>query len=205
MIVVRYADDFVTGFEFEEDAVRFLAGLKERLAKFALELHGGRTRLIEFGRFAAERRKKRGEGKPETFDFLGFTHICGRTRSGKFQILRRRMAKRQTAKLKALGEELKIRRQQSIAQQGKWLGAVLRGYYGYHAVPGNLQSVGNASVTNCPIAGTAACADGATRSVWTGAKCSSMSGAGSHLPGPIIPIPTIVSMNANTQGRSPVR
>jgi group II intron reverse transcriptase/maturase len=142
MIVVRYADDFVTGFEFEDDAVRFLTGLSERLAKFALELHGGKTRLIAFGRFAAERRKERGEGKPETFDFLGFTHICGRTRSGKFQVMRRTMARRQNAKLKALGEEMRIRRHQSIKEQGAWLGAVLRGYYGYHAVPGNLRSVG---------------------------------------------------------------
>jgi RNA-directed DNA polymerase len=143
MIVVRYADDFVTGFEFEDDAVRFLAGLKERLAKFALELHGEKTRLIEFGRYAAERRGKRGEGKPETFAFLGFTHICGRTKHGSFRVFRRTMAKRQIAKLIGLGEEMKVRRHEPIKVQGAWLGAVLRGYDGYHAVPGNLRSVKN--------------------------------------------------------------
>ena len=142
MIVVRYADDFVTGFEFEDDAERFLASLKERLAKFALELHGEKTRLIEFGRYAAERRRKRGEGKPETFAFLGFTHICGRTKSGRFRVLRHTMAKRQIAKLRELGESMKVRRHEPIKAQGAWLGAVLRGYYGYYAVPGNAEAMG---------------------------------------------------------------
>lgn len=143
MIVVRYADDFVTGFEFHDDAVRFLAALKERLAKFALELHGDKTRLIEFGRYAAERRKKRGEGKPETFTFLGFVHICGKTSYGWFRPLRRTESKRRISKLKELGEEMKVRRHESIKVQGAWLGAVIRGYCGYHGVPGNSKSLQN--------------------------------------------------------------
>ena len=141
--VVRYADDFVTSFEFQDDAERFLAALKERLAKFALELHGDKTRLLEFGRFAAERRGKRGEGKPKTFNFLGFVHICGMTKQGWFRVLRRTVPKRQTAKLKELGEEMKVRRHQSIKEQGAWLGTVLRGYYGYYAVPGNSKALAN--------------------------------------------------------------
>ena len=143
VMVVRYADDFVTGFEFQDDADRFLAALKERLTKFALELHGDKTRLIEFGRYAAERREKRGEGKPETFNFLGFVHICGMTKQGWFHVLRRTIAKRQIAKLKELGEEMKIRRHESIKEQGAWLGAVLRGCYGYYAVPGNSKALCN--------------------------------------------------------------
>ena len=141
MIVVRYADDFVTGFEFQDDAVRFLAALKERLGKFALELHGDKTRLIEFGWYAGERLEKRGQGKPETFTFLGFVHICDKTKQGWFRPLRRTESKRQVAKLKELGEEMKIRRHESIKVQGAWLGAVLRGYYGYYAVPGNSKSM----------------------------------------------------------------
>ena len=143
MIIVRYADDFVTGFEFQDDAVRFLADLKERLAKFALELHGDKTRLIEFGRFATERRKKRGQGKPETFSFLGFVHICGMSKQGWFRVERRTLAKRQIAKLRELGEEMKVRCHEPIKVQGAWLGAVLRGYYGYHAVPGNSKVLAN--------------------------------------------------------------
>jgi len=138
VIIVRYADDAVLGFQYREDADRFLKHLRERLRKFALELHPDKTRLIEFGRFAAERRKKRGEGKPETFNFLGFTHICGRSRqTGYFTVLRKTIGKRMAAKLKEIGQKLRKRMHDSIADTGKWLAGVVRGYYQYHAVPEN--------------------------------------------------------------------
>lgn len=133
----------MTGFEFEDDAVRFLTALKERLGNFALELHDGKPRLIEFGRYARERRAKQGKGKPDTFAFLGFTHVCGQTKHGKFRVLRRTMAKRQIAKLKELGGEMKFHRHEPIKVQGAWLGTVLRGCYGYYAVPGNIESMQN--------------------------------------------------------------
>ena len=141
MIVVRFADDFIAGFEYQEDAERFLAELRGRFAKFGLELHPGKTRLIEFGRFAAERRARRGLGKPETFDFLGFTHICGKTRKGRFWLRRITISKRMRAKLKADNDQLKRRRHQPIPVQGRWLASVVRGHMAYYAVPGNTQAV----------------------------------------------------------------
>jgi group II intron reverse transcriptase/maturase len=143
VIVVRYADDFVVGFEHRDDAERFLAALRERFAKFHLELHPEKTRLLEFGRFATRDRARRGEGKPATFDFLGFTHICGRTRTGKYKVLRQTMKKRMRAKLKALKGELKQRMHDPVPDVGKWLGAVLQGYYRYFAVPGNGWALGS--------------------------------------------------------------
>ena len=137
MIIVRYADDFVVGFQHRTDAERFLAELGDRLHKFALELHADKTRLIEFGRYAAERRDRRGEGKPDTFDFLGFTHICGKTRQGRFAVLRQTMRKRMQAKLKAIKEGLRRRMHLPIREVGKWLQAVVGGYLRYHAVPRN--------------------------------------------------------------------
>lgn len=137
VILVRYVDDFVVGFEHEDDAQRFLAELRERLAKFHLELHAEKTRLIEFGRFAARDREARGEPKPETFDFLGFTHICGRTRQGKFKVLRQTMKKRLRAKLKALKAELRQRLHDPVPAVGRWLDSVVTGHYRYYAVPGN--------------------------------------------------------------------
>jgi group II intron reverse transcriptase/maturase len=137
VIYVRYADDIVAGFEHESDAVRFLADLRERLEKFALSLHPDKTRLIEFGRHAADNRKKRGLGKPETFSFLGFTHICGRSRRGLFLLHRRTRRDRMRAKLRALKAELKRRMHEPIPQQGRWLAQVVRGYFAYHAVPTN--------------------------------------------------------------------
>jgi RNA-directed DNA polymerase len=137
MIIVRYADDFIVGFQHESDARRFLSEMRERLQKFALTLHPEKTRLIEFGRFAAERRKRRGLGKPETFNFLGFTFICGKTRAGKFQIKRKTRRDRMRAKLRMIKEELWRRMHQPIPDQGKWLGHVVRGYFNYHAVPTN--------------------------------------------------------------------
>ena len=140
MIFVRYADDFVVGFEHKDEAERFLAELRERLAKFALELHAEKTRLIEFGRFAADQRRARGEGPPETFDFLGFTHICAKTRKhGWFTVWRRTSAKRMRAKLKDIRETLKRRRHEPLAEQGQWLKSVVRGYFNYHAVPDNMK------------------------------------------------------------------
>jgi RNA-directed DNA polymerase len=137
MIFVRYADDFIVGFQHESDARRFLDEMRERLGKFALTLHPEKTRLIEFGRFAAERRERRGLGKPETFDFLGFTFICGKTRAGKFQIKRKTRADRMRAKLKMIKEEMWRRMHQPIPVQGKWLWYVVNGYFNYHAVPTN--------------------------------------------------------------------
>jgi RNA-directed DNA polymerase len=139
MIVVRYADDLVVGFESRTDAERFLKEFRERLAKFGLELHADKTRLIEFGRNAARDRKQRGEGKPETFTFLGFTHYCGKRRSdGSFIVWRETAKKRMVAKLHALKAELLRQKHQPSALVGKWLEKVTLGYYQYHAVPGNL-------------------------------------------------------------------
>jgi len=135
--IVRYADDFVVGFQYQDDAERFRADLEERLKKFALTLHPKKTRLIEFGRFAAMNRARRGLGKPETFTFLGFTHICAESRKGKFQLRRKTQRKRMKAKLKAIKAELSRRRHQTIAEQGQWLGQVMQGYFAYHAVPTN--------------------------------------------------------------------
>jgi RNA-directed DNA polymerase len=137
MIFVRYADDFIVGFQHESDARRFLDEMRERLRKFALTLHPEKTRLIEFGRFAAERRQRRGLGKPETFNFLGFTFICGKTRAGKFQIKRKTRADRMRAKLKMIKAEMWRRMHQPIPEQGKWLWYVVNGYFNYHAVPTN--------------------------------------------------------------------
>jgi len=137
VIIVRYADDFVVGFQHESDARRFLEDLRERFRKFNLELHAEKTRVIEFGRFATERRERRGDGKPETFNFLGFTHACDTTRKGRFIVLRRTMAKRVRAKLKDLKEELRRRMHDAVSDVGQWLKQVMRGHYQYYGVPRN--------------------------------------------------------------------
>jgi len=141
MIIVRYADDFIIGFQHEVDARRFLDEMRERLKKFALTLHPEKTRLIEFGRFAVERRKRRGLGKPETFNFLGFTFICGTTQTGKFQIKRKTRRDRMRVKLKMIKEEMWKRMHHPIPAQGKWLRAVVQGYFNYYAVPTNAQAL----------------------------------------------------------------
>jgi group II intron reverse transcriptase/maturase len=141
MIIVRYADDIIVGFEHEADARRFLEEMRERLGKFALALHPEKTRLIEFGRFAAADRARRGLGKPETFDFLGFTHICGKSRKGFFQIKRKTRADRMRAKLKQVKEGLRKLMHQPIPVQGKWLGRVMAGYFNYFAVPTNMHTL----------------------------------------------------------------
>jgi group II intron reverse transcriptase/maturase len=139
VIVVRYADDLVVGFQYRTEAERFLREFRERLAKFGLELHADKTRLIEFGRFAARNREQRGEGKPETFTFLGFTHFCGqRHSSGAFIVWRITAKKRMVAKLKALKAELQRRKHHRTAEVGAWLREAVLGYYQYHAVPGNM-------------------------------------------------------------------
>jgi group II intron reverse transcriptase/maturase len=138
MIIVRYADDAVLGFQHRNDAERFLEHLRERVGKFGLELHPEKTRLIEFGRYAADRRARRGEGKPETFNFLGFTHICGTVhKTGKFTVQRKTIGKRMAANLKELRGKLRERMHTSAKDTGKWLVQVVRGYFQYHAVPGN--------------------------------------------------------------------
>ncbi len=138
VIVVRYADDIVVGFQSEAVAKRFLAELAERFRRFSLELHPDKTRLLEFGPFAARNRKRRGEGKPETFDFLGFTHICGKKRSnGYFTVIRQTIRKRQQAKLNSVKAELQQRMHAPIQDTGKWLRSVVSGHFRYYGVPMN--------------------------------------------------------------------
>jgi len=141
VIIVRWADDFIVGFEHREDAERFLAGLRERFAKFGLELHPDKTKLIEFGRLADRNRAARGEGKPETFSFLGFTHICARSKNGRFWVRRITVSKRMRAKLKEVSLQLRRRRYLPIPEQGRWLASVARGHMAYYAVPGNASAV----------------------------------------------------------------
>jgi RNA-directed DNA polymerase len=141
VIIVRYADDIVVGFEHEADARRFLEAMRERFEAFALSVHPDKTRLIEFGRHAAADRERRGLGKPETFDFLGFTFICGRSRAGKFLVKRKTRRDRMRAKLQAIKQELRQRMHQPIPDQGRWLGQVVKGYFNYHAVPTNSQAL----------------------------------------------------------------
>jgi RNA-directed DNA polymerase len=141
MIIVRYADDFIVGFQHESDARRFLDEMRARLQEFALLLHPEKTRLIEFGRFAAERRQRQGLGKPETFNFLGFTFICGKTRAGKFQIKRKTRRDRMRAKLRMVKEEMWRRMHQPVPLQGSWLRRIVTGYFNYHAVPTNFRAL----------------------------------------------------------------
>jgi group II intron reverse transcriptase/maturase len=141
VIIVRYADDFIIGFEHEHDARRFLDELRERMGKFSLSLHPEKTRLIEFGRNAAASRKARGLGKPETFNFLGFTFICGTSRRGRFLIKRKTRRDRMQAKLQAIKTELRRRMHWPIPQQGKWLGQTVAGYFRYFAVPTNIHAL----------------------------------------------------------------
>ena len=141
VIIVRFADDVVVGFQHEDDARCFQDELRQRLAKFGLELAEDKTRLIEFGRFAADNRRRRGLGRPETFTFLGLVHICSTTRNGKFLLRRHTMAQRMRAKLRKINLALKRRRHLPIKVQGAWLASVVRGYYGYHAVPTNSRAM----------------------------------------------------------------
>ena len=142
VIIVRWADDFVVGFEHREDAERFWAELRDRLARFGLELNAEKTRLIEFGRHAARDRAARGLGKPETFQFLGFTHICAKTRkSGRFKLKRITDSKRMRAKLLAVKREMWKRMHHPVPEQGRWLARILSGHYNYYAVPDNIEAL----------------------------------------------------------------
>ena len=138
MIIVRYADDFVIGFQYQEDAERLQKELKERMRRFGLEMNSEKTRLIQFGRFAIDDRAKRGEGKPETFDFLGFTHICAKTRKDRyFTVKRKSISKRLRRKVKEVGEKLNKMKHAPVPDQGKLLRSVIQGFFNHHAVPGN--------------------------------------------------------------------
>jgi RNA-directed DNA polymerase len=141
MIIVRYADDIVVGFQHEADALRFRAEMTQRLAEFALTVHPDKTRLIEFGRYAADHRNGRGLGKPETFDFLGFTHICGHSRAGRFQLRRRTRRDRMRVKLREIRDALWLHRHAPLDEQGSWLRQVVGGYFAYHAVPTNTRAL----------------------------------------------------------------
>jgi RNA-directed DNA polymerase len=142
VVVIRYADDIILGFQHQADADRFLENLQERLGMFGLELHPDKTRRIEFGRFAEENRRRRGEGKPETFDFLGFTHISGKNRLGRFTVRRKTIRKRMRAKLQEVKQQLRERMHDPVRQTGQWLKSIMQGHSNYYAVPGNLDSLG---------------------------------------------------------------
>ncbi len=201
MIIVRYADDFVVGFQYRDDATRFRADLEVRLEQFALSLHPDKTRLIAFGRYAAERRAERGLGKPETFNFLGFTHICAKSKKGKFQLRRKTRRKPLKAKLKEIKQELHRRRHEPVAEQGRWLAQVVRGTFATHAVPTNpwppfaemsngagcMRSGAEARTTARPGRGSPSWPNIGYR------KCES------SIPG------QLYASTSNTQGRSPVR
>jgi group II intron reverse transcriptase/maturase len=141
VIVVRFADDIIVGFQHETEARRFWAELRERFAAYGLELHPEKTRLIEFGRHAAENRKRNGRAKPETFDFLGFTHICGKTRKGRFALVRHTMRKRLRAKLREVKEAFRTRWHHPVPEVGKWLASIIRGHLNYYAVPLNFDAI----------------------------------------------------------------
>jgi RNA-directed DNA polymerase len=141
VIIVRYADDFIVGFQYREEAQRFQRELRERFAKFGLELKAEKTRIIEFGRFAAKDRKARGLGGPETFNFLGFTYACGKTRDGRYTVKRITIKERMRAKLREVKAELRWRMHQPIPEVGRWLGSVVRGHLAYFAVPGNSDAI----------------------------------------------------------------
>jgi RNA-directed DNA polymerase len=142
MRLVRYGDDFLLTLERREDGERMLAALRERLAKFGLQLHEGKTRLIEFGCLAAERRKRRGEGRPQTFNFLGFTHYCAKTRRGRFIVLRKTQRQRMNRKLKEMRRQMWRQMHRPVREQHAWLSAALRGYYAYYGITGNSRSLG---------------------------------------------------------------
>ena len=142
MIIVRFADDLIVGFEHENDARRFLEAMRERLRKFSLSLHPDKTRLIEFGRHAASNRRRRGLGKPETFQFLGFVFICGKSRRGRFLVTRKSRRDRMAARLREIKEGLRQRLHQPIPETGSWLAQVVAGYLAYHAVPTNSRAIG---------------------------------------------------------------
>jgi len=200
MIVVRYADDTVVGFEHRADAERFLADLRIRMAEFDLEPHPDKTRLIEFGGGAAADRAARGDGKPETFNFLGFTHIRSRSRRGGFLLSRHTRRDRKMAKLLEITEDLRRRWHQSIAEQGQWLGSVVRGFFACHAVPTNIRALSAFRHHVIGLWRRALRRRGQRdRTTWTGWRI-----AGCRNPG--YPIPGLLCASAsNTRGGSRMR
>jgi RNA-directed DNA polymerase len=141
VVIVRYLDDFIVGFQHRTDAEQFLIVLRERLGQFGLTLHPDKTRLLEFGRYAAQNRQERGQGKPETFQFLGLVHSCGRTRKGEFRVHRHTAADRLRAKLREVKAELRRRRHDPVPEVGHYLAAVVRGHYQYYGIPGNGRAI----------------------------------------------------------------
>jgi len=141
MVIVRYLDDFIVGFQSRKDAEQFLIALRERLGQFGLTLHPDKPRLLEFGRYAAQNRQERGQGKPETFQFLGFVHSCGRTGKGEFMVHRHTAGERLRAKLKEVKAELRQRRHDPVPEVGQWLGSVVRGHCQYYGIPGNRRAM----------------------------------------------------------------
>jgi RNA-directed DNA polymerase len=203
VILVRFADDYVAGFQHRDDAERFLVELRDRFAKFSLELHAEKTRLIQFGRFAAQQRKQRDLGKPETFDFLGFTHICGKAKSGSFALRRITISERKRAKLQHVKEELVHRRYLPIPEQGQWLASVVRGHCAYYAVPGNYEAV-DAFCKEVTKHWYRALRRRSQRTSLTWERMSRLETR--WLPPAKITHPwPNVRFDANTQGRSPVR
>ncbi len=203
VVIVRFADDAVVGFEYREDAERFWSDLRGRLAEFSLELNAEKTRLIQFGRFAALNRAERRLGKPETFQFLGFTHVCATTKTGRFKLKRTTDSKRFRAKLSKIKTELIRRRDLPIPDQGRWLASVLRGHFNYYAVPDNGEAI---SAFRTRIIGLwlRALRRRSQRHRMTWARIGRL--ADRWLPPARIlhPWPT-VRFDAITQGRSPVR
>jgi len=191
-MLVRFADDVVVGFEHRGDALRFLHELRKRFAKFGLELHPDKTCLIQFGRFVAERRAERRVGRPETFDYLAFAHICAKTRDGRVFLNRITSSKRMRAKLKEIKVLLKHRRHEPIPVQGMWLASVVRGHCAYYAVPGNISAVMHSgckwSGTGSRHFGTGACARGST-----GLGGTAWRNGGSRLPKSCTPAPRCAS------------
>lgn len=204
VVIVRYADDFVLGFQHRDEAKRFLEELRERMQSFGLTLHPDKTRLIEFGRYAERDRRNRGVGSPETFKFLGFTHMCGKTRKrGKFIVNRKTLGKRLRAKLDEIRTELYMIRHRPIKEHGKWLRSVVNGYLNYHAIPGNWRSMA-AFVRECARSWLHALRRRSQRSRMTWARFQNILDA--WLPRLTIrhPYPT-ERLDAKTQGRSRMR
>ena len=203
VVIVRFCDDFVVGFQHRQEAERFYSELVERFRAFGLELHSGKTRILEFGRFAAENRRRRGKSKPETFDFLGFTHICGRTRKGKFTVFRHTMSKRILAKLRFLKEELRRRLHGPVAEVGKWLRTVLLGHFRYYGLPGNSRKLESFRYhVSCLWLKTLCRRSQRHKMNWDRMRCL----IARWLPSPRIyrPYPDL-SLYVTTRGRSPVR
>jgi hypothetical protein len=191
------------GFEHQRDAQQFLSHLRQRLAGFGLELAPEKTRLIEFGRFAARDRARRGQGRPETFDFLGFVHCCSKTKTGRFMLKRITIAKRMRTKLREVKEELRRRRHLPIPEQGRWLGSVLRGHYAYYAVPGNSDRI-NAFYNEVTRLWLHSLRKRSQRHRLPWTRMRRISARWLPTPKRMHPFPN-ARFDAKTQGRSPVR